>query len=176
MQKKNLGIIGALALTAAGVATLTAALSFASPGTATVSSKTTAPAWELKDVDGKTVKLEDFKGKVVILDFWATWCGPCRMEIPGFIQLQKQYDKQGLAVIGVSLDEAEPQAVKAFMKKLGMNYSVVMGESQIAREYGGIEAIPTTFVIDRQGMIVAKHIGYADKEQFEKEIKPLLKP
>lgn len=133
-----------------------------------------APSWELKDLDGKTVKSSDFDGKVVILDFWATWCPPCKAEIPGFVELQKQYGDKGLVVIGVSLDEQGPAVVKPFMKQLGMNYPVVMGDAKIVQDFGGIEGIPTTFIIDRSGNIVAGHVGYVAKETFEKEITPLL--
>jgi len=133
-----------------------------------------APAWELKDLEGKTVKSSDFKGKVVILDFWATWCPPCRAEIPHFVDLQKTYGDKGLTVIGVSLDEGGPKVVKEFSQKFKVNYPMVMGNDKIVSDYGGVEGIPTTFVIDRQGRIVNKHVGYADKETFEKEIKPLL--
>src|SRR5690348_15801968 len=93
-----------------------------------------APQWELKDLDGKPVKLSDYKGKVVILDFWATWCWPCRMEIPGLIDLQKKYGDRGLVVIGVSLDDG-PDVVRSFMKRQGVNYSVVMANSKIADDY-----------------------------------------
>jgi len=134
-----------------------------------------APAWELKDVEGKAVKLSDFKGKVVVLDFWATWCPPCREEIPGFIELQKQYGKDGLVVIGVSLDEEGPSVVKPFIKKTQINYTIVMGNQEIAKAYGDVESIPTTFIIDGQGKIVKKHVGFSDKAAFEKDIKPLLK-
>jgi peroxiredoxin len=133
-----------------------------------------APSWQLRDVDGQTVHSADFKGKVVILDFWATWCGPCRVEIPGFIELQKQYAKQGLAVIGVSVDEASPTEVKKFAQQLGVNYPVVLADANTTRAFGGIEAIPTTFVIDRAGRIIKQHLGFTEKEEFEKEIKPLL--
>jgi len=134
-----------------------------------------APQWELKDIDGKPVKLSDYKGKVVILDFWATWCGPCRMEIPGFVDLQKKYADQGLVVIGVSLDTHGTDAVRSFMKRQGVNYSVVMGNDKLGDDYGGIDGIPTTFIIDRKGNIVGKHVGYEPKARFETEIAPLLK-
>lgn len=132
-----------------------------------------APAWELKDLDGKVVKSSDFNGKVVILDFWATWCPPCKAEIPGFIELQKKYADRGLVVVGISLDEQGPSAVKQFMTKLGMNYTVVMGDIGLMRNFGGT-AIPTTIVIDRNGNVVARHVGFASKETFENEILPLL--
>jgi thiol-disulfide isomerase/thioredoxin len=134
----------------------------------------TAPAWELKDIDGKLVRSSDFAGKVVILDFWATWCPPCKAEIPGFIELQKEYGEKGLVVVGVSLDEEGPAVVKPFMQQFGVNYPIVMGDQKIAQDFGGVRVIPTTFVIDKSGNIVAKHVGYSPKETFEKEITPLL--
>lgn len=134
-----------------------------------------SPAWELKGVDSKPVKSSDFAGKVVILDFWATWCGPCRMEIPGFIELQKQYADKGLVVVGVALDQDGASVVKPFMDKMGINYPVVLGDETIVNAFGGVEGIPTTFIIDRNGQIVGKHVGYAAKAEFEAEIKPFLK-
>ena len=142
---------------------------------ATTEAPKPAPAWELKDVEGKAIKSTSYLGKVVLLDFWATWCPPCREEIPSFIALQKKYEKQGLVVIGVSMDQEGPSIVKPFIKKNGINYPVVMGNDKLADAYGGIEGIPTTFVIDRQGRIVAKHVGLTEKAMFEKAIQPLLK-
>jgi len=133
-----------------------------------------APQWELKSVDGRTMKLSDFDGKVVILDFWATWCGPCRLEIPGFVELQKEFGDKGLAVIGVSLDEQGPPVVRKFMENFNVNYPMVMADDKVVQDYGGIRAIPTTFIIDRKGKLIRKHVGYASKEEFEKEIKALL--
>ena len=135
-----------------------------------------APDWQLKGLDGKTIHSGDFKGKVVILDFWATWCGDCRAEIPSFIALQKQYEKQGLVVIGASVDEGGANVVKPFAQKLGMNYTVGLADDQVQQAFGGIEATPTTFVIDRGGHIVKKHLGLTEKDEFEAEIKPLLTP
>jgi thiol-disulfide isomerase/thioredoxin len=133
-----------------------------------------APDWQLKDLDGKPVKLSDFKGKVLILNFWATWCPPCRKEIPTFVSLQKQYAPKGLAIVGVSLDEKGPGVVTPFVAKMGINYPVVMGDPKIAADYGGIAVVPTTFVIDRNGKVVAEHQGDAERATFEGEIKPLL--
>ena len=135
----------------------------------------TAPAWELKTVDGKTIRSSDFKGKIVVLDFWATWCPPCRAEIPGFVELQKQYARDGVVVIGVSLDQGEPAAVKKFAEKLGVNYPIVLGDQDIVRAFGGVESIPTTFIIDREGRIVSRHVGFTEKSDLEKDIKPLLR-
>jgi len=133
-----------------------------------------APSFNLQDTNGKPVKLSDYKGKVVILDFWATWCPPCRAEIPNFVELQNEYGKQGLAVIGVSLDEGGVDGVAAFAKAQGINYPIVMGNQDVANQHGGIEAIPTTFVIDPSGNVVARHEGFTDKSEFEAEIKKLL--
>jgi thiol-disulfide isomerase/thioredoxin len=132
-----------------------------------------APVWELKDPNGKLVKSSDFDGKVVILDFWATWCPPCRAEIPGFIELQNEYGEKGLVVVGVLLDEKEPARVKQFVKEFEINYPVVIGTFNIMEYFGGM-GMPSTFVINRSGKIVARHIGFASKETLEREIAPLL--
>ncbi len=136
----------------------------------------TAPNWELKDLDGKTVHSSDFKGKVVVLDFWATWCAPCRMEIPGLISLQKKYAQRGLVIVGASVDEGGASMVKQFMEKLGMNYPVLLTDEKMQDMFGGIEVVPTTFIIDREGHIVKKYFGLTDESEFEQEIKPLLNP
>ncbi len=133
-----------------------------------------APGWELTDLDGKIVHSTDFKGNVVVLDFWATWCPPCRAEIPGFIALQKKYAALGLAVVGVSVDEAGLKTVKAFAQKNGINYPVVLTDSKIAEAYGGVDGLPTTFIIDRSGHIVKQHLGFTEQAEIEKEIAPLL--
>lgn len=136
--------------------------------------RTPAPDWKLTDLNGKPVKFSDFRDDVLIVDFWATWCVPCRVEIPHFVELQKQYGDKGLTVIGVSLDEQGPGVVKKFVKRFAVNYPIVIGNQKVVEAYGGIDAIPTTFVIDRQGRIVSRHIGYNDKAVFEKEIESLL--
>lgn len=133
-----------------------------------------APAWELRDVEGKPVSSAQFRGKVVILDFWATWCPPCQAEIPGFVDLQKTYGEKGLVIVGVSLDRTGPAAVKEFMQRFHMNYPVVMGDRTIVEAFGGIEGLPTAFIIDREGRLVKMHVGYAASQVFEDEIKPLL--
>jgi peroxiredoxin len=135
-----------------------------------------APSWELQDLDGKTVHSADFAGKVIVLDFWATWCPPCRGEIPGFIALQRKYSAQGFAVVGVSVDEAGVKTVKAFAQKEGINYPIVLTDSKVVDAYGGIDGLPTTFIIDRSGHIVKQHLGFTDQAEIENEIKPLLKP
>ena len=136
----------------------------------------TAPGWDLTDLDGKTVHSADLKGRVVVLDFWATWCPPCRAEIPGFIALQKQYQAQGLAVVGVSVDQSSAASVKAFVQEQGINYPVVRADDQVVAAFGGIDGLPATFIVDRTGRIVKQHLGYTDQSEIEKEILPLLKP
>jgi cytochrome c biogenesis protein CcmG/thiol:disulfide interchange protein DsbE len=140
-----------------------------------MASQKSAPNWELTDLAGKTVRAADFQGKVVVLDFWATWCPPCREEIPGFIELQQKYQAQGLAVIGVSVDQADAGTVKAFAEKLGINYPVVLADAKTPNVYD-IEVLPSTFIIDRAGHIVKQHLGFTPKSEIEAEIKPLLKP
>jgi len=133
-----------------------------------------APDFSLKDLDGNTVKLSDYKDKVIIIDFWATWCPPCREEIPNFVDLQKKYGMQGLIVIGIALDESGARDVKPFSKKNQINYPVLIGDNVVTDSYGGIRGIPTTFIINKKGLIVEKFVGFREKEVFEKKIKELL--
>jgi thiol-disulfide isomerase/thioredoxin len=133
-----------------------------------------APAWSLKDVNGNLVSSEQFKGKVVVVDFWATWCPPCRMEIPGYIDLQRKYGKDGFAIVGVSMDESGPAVVKAFVEKFGVNYQMVMGDEAVVAAFGGMDAIPTTFLIDRTGQVRDRKVGAEPTEEYEKKIVALL--
>jgi len=133
-----------------------------------------APDFTLPTIDGKQLKLSDYKGKVVIIDFWATWCGPCRKGIPDLIDLKKKYGAKGFEVIGISLDTETKNQVPGFVKTNGMNYPVVYGNQNVTQLYGGIEAIPTTFVIDKQGKIVATYQGLAPAITYENHIKKLL--
>lgn len=133
-----------------------------------------APQFTLKDINGRNVNLADYKGKVIILDFWATWCPPCRDEIPDFIALQNEYGKKGLQVIGISVDREGVKVVKPFYEKMGMNYPVLLTDGKVETAYGGIRAIPTTFIIDKKGSIAKKYVGFQPKSVFEKDIKGLL--
>ena len=135
---------------------------------------TSAPAWQLKDVEGKVVSSEEFKNKVVVVDFWATWCVPCREEIPGYIELQKKYAKDGVAFIGISMDQQGPEVVKQFLDKNHLNYQIVMGEESTGSVFGGVEVLPTTFIIDRAGMIRDRKVGAEPAADFEKRLRAVL--
>jgi len=133
-----------------------------------------APDFALKDVNGKTVRLSDYRGKVVLLDFWATWCSPCQIEIPWFVDLERKNKDKGFAVLGVSMDDDGWESVKPFLAELRVNYRVVIGDSETAQLYGGVDALPTTFLIDRGGKIAAVHVGLADRRDFEDGVQQLL--
>jgi peroxiredoxin len=133
-----------------------------------------APDFALKDAEGKTVHLADYRGKVVLLDFWATWCDPCRLEIPWFIEMQRKNKDRGFEVLGVSMDDEGWEVVKPFVKNIGVNYRVLIGNDQTTELYGGVDALPTTFLIDRQGKIAAVHIGLASRKDFEDGVEQLL--
>ena len=133
-----------------------------------------APEFTLKDADGKLVHLSDYKGKVVLLDFWATWCGPCRIEIPWFTEMQKKNKDRGFEVLGVSMDDEGWEVVKPFLADLKVNYRVVIGNDITAQLYGGVDALPTTFLIDRGGKIAAVHVGLASKKDLEDGVEQLL--
>lgn len=132
-----------------------------------------APGFDLKDLNGKQLKLEDFRGKVVLLNFWATWCGPCREEIPSLIELQKQYKDQ-LQVIGLAIDEDDDSYVKKFAASESINYPIAMGTDEVRFAYGGVGALPTVFVINKNGAIVQKHVGLFNPHLYETEVRALL--
>ena len=135
---------------------------------------TEAPEFALPDLEGKIVKSSDLRGKVVILDFWATWCPPCRQEVPHFVALQSKYGDQGLAIVGLSLDKGGAQDVKPFVEEYKVNYMMLIANDETASSYGGITGIPTTFVIDKNGKVVKRFLGYTDPAVFEETIRPLL--
>lgn len=138
------------------------------------SSLAEAPDFKILDLEGKTVSLADYKGKVVILDFWATWCGPCRMEIPHFIDLQKIYGEKGLEVVGVSLDQGGKKDVEPFAKAKSINYDMLLGTNEMTMAYGGVKGIPTTFILTQDGKIYKKYVGVRPREVFETDVKALL--
>ena len=161
---------------AVSIALLSTACVNRSGGNAKSSSKgKPAPEFALKDANGQTVHLADYKGKVVLLDFWATWCGPCKIEIPWFMEFEQQFKDRGFAVVGVSMDEDGWNAVKPYLIKMKVNYRVLLGNDQVGTSYGGVDSLPTTFLIDRQGKIASVHIGVSSgKEEFRDAIVHLL--
>ena len=131
------------------------------------------PPFLLPDLQGHVISTAQFPGHVVLLSFWATWCPPCREEIPELKELQDRYKDQ-LQVIGVSMDDEPPQAVAQFAARAGINYSIVMGSPEIDKEYGGVPALPTNFLIDKQGHIVQKHVGLYPLSVYDTEVRALL--
>lgn len=133
-----------------------------------------APGFELKDAQGKTVRLSDYHGKVVLLNFWATWCGPCRIEIPWFKEFERMYKDRGFAVLGVAMDEEGWEVINPYVEKMQINYRILLGTDMVADLYGGVGALPTSFVIDREGRIAATHVGLVSRSDYEKDIQALL--
>lgn len=133
-----------------------------------------APDFSLKASDGTMVELSSLKGKVVVVNFWATWCGPCRKEIPGFIEVYNRYRDKGLEIIGISLDRGGWSVVKPYIAQSKINYPIVVGDGDLADAYGGIRAIPTTFIVDKDGNIAKQHVGFMTKDDLENMIKDLL--
>ncbi len=135
---------------------------------------TAAPAFTLPDLDGRSVSLSDFSGKVVVLNFWATWCPPCRDEVPDFVRFQSKYRSRGLAFVGLSLDAGGARDVRPFVDEHNVNYTMLVGNDDIARAYGGIVGIPTSFLIDRKGRIVRRFQGYTDPKVWEQTLEETL--
>ena len=133
-----------------------------------------APDFTLEAVDGKQVKLSDYKGQVVLLNFWATWCGPCKIEMPWFIEFQRKYKDQGFTVLAVSLDEEGWDVVRPYAENLKPNFPIVLGEDGLDERFGGVVALPTTLIIDKSGNIVGRHTGLVSKSDYESEIENLL--
>jgi peroxiredoxin len=167
--------IAAIALVAVLLAACSKTTSSASEEPITpVGQRKPAPDFTLKDANGASVKLADYKGKVVLLNFWATWCGPCKLEIPWFMEFEQQYKDRDFAVLGVSFDDDGWKSVRPYIQDHKINYRIMIGSDQIGQLYGGIDALPTSFVIDRQGRIAASHTGLVDKRDYQNEILKLL--
>jgi cytochrome c biogenesis protein CcmG/thiol:disulfide interchange protein DsbE len=133
-----------------------------------------APDFTLLDLNGQMVKSSDFSGKVILIDFWATWCRPCQYEVPHLKELYESYGGQGFEIVGIALDNGGAEVVEPFVRENNITYPIVIGNREVAMAFGGLTGIPTAFMIDRSGNIVRKYVGYTDKSVFEKDIKRLL--
>ena len=135
-----------------------------------------APDFELKilDANGKTLKLSELKGKAVVMNFWATWCEPCKIEMPWLVDLQKKYGPQGLQIVGIAMDDTDEKTISGFAHKMGVNYPIVIGTEKVADLYGGIDGMPTLFFVDRSGKIVDHELGLRGVDIIEGNIKKSL--
>ncbi|MGO9084960.1 MAG: TlpA disulfide reductase family protein [Candidatus Sulfotelmatobacter sp.] len=141
------------------------------PGMARV---TDAPDFTLESLDGKSVRLSDLRGKAVLLNFWATWCAPCKIEMPWFVELQNEYGPQGLQIVGVAMDDSSKEDIAKFTKEMGVNYPVLLGKEAVGDAYGGVPALPESFFISRDGKIVDKILGLEGKADIELAVKKAL--
>lgn len=135
---------------------------------------TPAPDFTLETLDGKSVSLSSLRGKAVVVNFWATWCGPCKIETPWLVELQNQYGAQGLQIVGVAMDDSGKDEIARFAKDMGMNYPVVLGREAVGQAYGGVDALPESFFIGRDGKIVDKIMGLEGRSEIEDAIKKAL--
>ena len=136
---------------------------------------TPAPNFTLEALDGKNVSLADFRGKAVLVNFWATWCGPCKIETPWLVELQNEYGSQGLQVVGVAMDDSGKDDIAKFAKDMGMNYPVLLGKEAVGDAYGGVPALPESFFVGRDGKIIDRIIGLKGRGEIEDSIKKALK-
>ncbi len=130
-----------------------------------------APDIELPALDGKNLKLSDLRGKAVLLNFWATYCGPCKIEMPWFVELQKEYGPQGFQIVGVAMDDASTEDIAKFAKDMGVNYPILLGKESVGQSYGGVSVLPTTFFVDRDGRLIAREFGLQSRSVFVDHIK-----
>jgi peroxiredoxin len=133
-----------------------------------------APDFTLKNIEGVEIRLSDLKGKIVFINFWATWCGPCRQEIPAFVELQEEYGVDDLAILGISVDQGDLSVVPKFAESYNINYEILYANADVVRTYGGINSIPTTFVVDRDGYLRDRMVGFPGKEYFVRVIEFLM--
>lgn len=133
-----------------------------------------APDFELSSLDGRKVKLSDYRGKAVLLNFWATWCSPCKVEMPWFVDLQKKYGSDGLVILGIAMDDSDAPKIAQFASEMGVNYPVLLGTDKVSEQYGNVDYLPTSFYINRQGKIVGKGTGLLGRAEIEKNIQKAL--
>lgn len=133
-----------------------------------------APDFALESLDGKTVRLSDYRGKAVVLNFWATWCGPCKIEMPWFVDFQKQYASAGVQFLGVAMDDAKTEDIAEFAKSMKVNYPILLGKESVGDAYGGVQFLPETFYIDRNGKIADKAFGLKGRGEIEDDIKKII--
>lgn len=134
-----------------------------------------APDFTLESLDGRNVSLSSLRGQAVLLNFWATWCGPCKIEMPWFVELQREYGPQGLQIVGVAMDDAGRDEIAKFAKDMGVNYTILIGKEAVGQLYGGVDVLPTTYFIDRDGKIVAREFGLQSRSLFVDNIKKALR-
>jgi peroxiredoxin len=135
-----------------------------------------APDFELRSLDGRSVRLSDFHGKVVLLNFWATWCVPCKVEMPWFVELQNKYRTEGLQVVGIAMDDASQQDLRRFTNDLGVNYPILIGTDTVGDSYGGVQFLPVSLYISRDGRVVDKVFGLKTKNEVENKIREIFEP
>jgi len=133
-----------------------------------------APDFELPALDGKKMKLSDLRGKAVLLNFWATYCGPCKIEMPWFVELQKEYGPQGFQIVGVAMDDASTEEIAKFTQQMGVNYPILIGQESVGQSYGGVGVLPTTFFLDRDGKLIFREFGLQSRSVFVDHIKKAL--
>ena len=133
-----------------------------------------APDFELQSLDGKDLRLSSLRGKAVLLNFWATYCGPCKVEMPWFVELQKEYGPQGFQIVGVAMDDAGTDEIAKFAKDMGVNYPILLGKEAVGLSYGGVNVLPTTFFLDRNGKVIAREFGLQSRSVFVDHIKEAL--
>jgi len=150
---------------------LVAALGIAPPALAQPAHP--APPFSVRDLEGRTIRLHDLRGRPVVLDFWATWCAPCRVSMPELDALQERYAEQGLVVLGLSLDEDDTPAVKRFVERLGVRFRIALANEKMLAQYGPIRSAPTTVFINRRGQVVRRVVGYVDRETMESFVREL---
>src|ERR1700686_5114028 len=133
-----------------------------------------APEFSLQSLAGKTLRLSDFRGKAVVLNFWATWCEPCKIEMPWFVDLQKKFASEGLQLLDVAMDEASPQEIEKFAKQMEVNYPVMVGKDSVGDAYGGVQFLPATFYIGRDGKVIERVFGIKGRGEIEDAVKKAL--